>query len=44
MRVRITLTFEDADFGVLRWLLANVVRLHAEAPAAVQITTEVDRG
>lgn len=43
MRVRIVLTFAEPDFAVLRWLLGQVVRLHAEAPASVQITTEVDR-
>jgi hypothetical protein len=44
MRVRIIMTFEEPDFGVLRWLFAVLVRLHAEVPAHVQITTEVDRG
>jgi hypothetical protein len=43
VRVRITLTFTEPDFRVLRWVLAAVIRLHAEAPAAVQVTTEVDR-
>ena len=40
--MRIILTFPDPDFGVLRWLLGEVVRLHARAPATVQITTEVE--
>jgi hypothetical protein len=44
MRVRIVLTFAEPDLAVLRWVLGMVVRMHAEAPSAVQITTEVDRG
>ena len=44
MKVRVTLTFDEEDFSVLRWLLAAIVRLYGEAPARVQITTEVDRG
>jgi hypothetical protein len=44
MRVRIVLTFAEPDFMVLRWVLRMVIRLHAEAPSGVQITTEVDRG
>ena len=44
MRVRIVLSFPEPDFALLRWLLGEVVGLHARAPANVQITTEVDRG
>jgi hypothetical protein len=44
MQVRVTFTFDEDSFTVLRWLFAALVRLHAEAPSGVQITTEVDRG
>jgi hypothetical protein len=43
MTVRITLSFDEDSFTVLRWVFASLVRLHAQAPATVQITTEVDR-
>ena len=46
MRLRITLTFPDepesGQLAVLRWLLQEIVELHATAPADVQITVETE--